>query len=837
MISSIAILPLSSAAEAEKAIKAAKAPGKDHASTGGIVEDGDTSGNDDDHSVDPSTRDTDDDRGTTTPARANTEPDLNPSTSVAEDVIGRRGQYGQFAERWFSRNGWVPGRGQVTGAAASTFKAVGQFARSTGEAVLPQSVAGPPAAAPKETPPIAISLLPKLLKTMTMMLCSRSFFFSYDLDVTRRLGTGVRKTDLPLHKVADPLVWLPLAVQLQITYCPQFFWNRHLSTDLLESGLHGFVLPVMQGFVGQRAFVVPDDSSDATPVPVEKTEASTDTRKKPQGQDYRMTLISRRSVKRSGLRYLRRGVDEEGQAANTVETEQILSRVSKGQDAVSMSFTQLRGSIPLYFSQSPYSFKPAPILRHSTEVNQAAFKRHFKFVQDRYGRVQIALLVDKRGVEAPIGQEYEKYVDRLNDDKKAEDNSKLGFCWFAFHEECRGMKFENVCRLVSSLESTLASCGYTKHADGKVQKRQLGVCRTNCMDCLDRTNVCQSAFGRHMLKRQMENLGMKEMDLQFGEHSRWFNTLWADNGDAISKQYASTAALKGDYTRTSKRNYQGALTDFSLTLSRYYSNIVNDYFSQAVIDYLLGNVTAAVFEEFEANLFSADPGMSISKIRQNAIDVSAKIVIENEAEDLRCGFVLLTPSHTSTLRSFPLEQVVFLLTSHAMYLVHFDWNTEKVQSFEKLDLEGIVSIQRGTYITSTFSTSDTDPSRNVGFVVKYKPLKTHIARVNTRSMSTSLDAPPKPGRQGKSKGAGEFMAFKTPPRSSTASGSGGPQEAEASMSEVAVIDSVCDEVGRAMGQPLDDLVEKKDIISLDEAKKKTGYLEQMGNSLKRYIWA
>jgi hypothetical protein len=52
---------------------------------------------------------------------------------------------------------------------------------------------------------------------------------------------------------------------------------------------------------------------------------------------------------------------------------------------------------------------------------------------------------------------------------------------------------------------------------------------------------------------------------------QWFNTLWADNGDSISKQYASTAAMKGDFTRTRKRDFQGALKDMGISISRFYS--------------------------------------------------------------------------------------------------------------------------------------------------------------------------------------------------------------------------------------------------------------------------
>lgn len=53
----------------------------------------------------------------------------------------------------------------------------------------------------------ANALVPKLLRTTRMLLSSRSFFYSYDLDITRRLGgENMRNAELPLSKSVDPLV-------------------------------------------------------------------------------------------------------------------------------------------------------------------------------------------------------------------------------------------------------------------------------------------------------------------------------------------------------------------------------------------------------------------------------------------------------------------------------------------------------------------------------------------------------------------------------------------------------------------------------------------------------
>jgi len=44
-------------------------------------------------------------------------------------------------------------------------------------------------------------------------------------------------------------------------------------------------------------------------------------------------------------------------------------------------------------------------------------------------------------------------------------------------------------------------------------KEQTSVIRTNCMDCLDRTNVVQSAFARQVITKQLVDAGIfKESD-------------------------------------------------------------------------------------------------------------------------------------------------------------------------------------------------------------------------------------------------------------------------------------------------------------------------------------
>lgn len=570
----VALTPCSSKAEAEESIQKTDRHLEKDDSPNSLSEDDESS----DEEVEPRTSiadEVDDALSEEGGARV-----VSPRSSVAEDVFHRRGSYGRFAQSWFSRGGWTQGQKRSMGMSNSPALSPTRDEDSTSTAVEKTP------SKESSTPPEEVSdLLPKLLRTAQVLFgSSHSFYFSYDFDITRNLEkrAAFPNTEAPLYTQVDSI----------------FFWNRNLLQPFLAAGQDSVALPVMQGFVGQRTFTVdsnppqiddsardsvelsnlPASGSQATTTGIEKAKESLERR--PSEKDYTVTLISRRSTQRAGLRYLRRGINQDGFVANMVETEQLLSPTNCDDYSQVHSFLQIRGSIPLFFMQSPYALKPVPVLQYSEATNRQACQKHFERLAKNYGAVQIVNLVEKHGVESTIGMRYENTVDYLNRVTSEEQESTdkniqstrepLAFEWFDFHEACRGMKFENVSLLLSRLRDKLESFGSTKWADGKLVAKQKGVVRTNCMDCLDRTNVCQSSFARHMLEAQLRDEGF-DMSAQIDQETSWFNTLWADNGDAVSKQYASTAAMKGDYTRTKKRDYRGALNDLGLSLARFYS--------------------------------------------------------------------------------------------------------------------------------------------------------------------------------------------------------------------------------------------------------------------------
>ena len=133
-----------------------------------------------------------------------------------------------------------------------------------------------------------------------------------------------------------------------------------------------------------------------------------------------VTLIARRSRYYAGTRYLKRGMDDLGNVANDVETEQIVyeSYTISHSTGKYTSFVQLRGSVPAFWSQDIQRVMPKPPIRidRSSPFSVGA-ARHFNSCLYRYGcPVVIFNLVkkkEKRAHESLLSRELEGSVSLL----------------------------------------------------------------------------------------------------------------------------------------------------------------------------------------------------------------------------------------------------------------------------------------------------------------------------------------------------------------------------------------------------------------------------------------
>lgn len=73
---------------------------------------------------------------------------------------------------------------------------------------------------------------------------------------------------------------------------------------------------------------------------------------------------------------------------------------------------------------------------------------------------------------------------------------------------------------------------------------QSGVLRTNCIDCLDRTNVAQYAYGLQALGRQLHAMGLTDVSKIDPDSSiaAALMDMYQSMGDALAQQYGGSAA-------------------------------------------------------------------------------------------------------------------------------------------------------------------------------------------------------------------------------------------------------------------------------------------------------
>ena len=242
---------------------------------------------------------------------------------------------------------------------------------------------------------------------------------------------------------------------------------------------------------------------------------------------------------------------------------------------------QLRGSIPIFWTQQPsLKYCPDCVIGQNDSQTYKAFKTHIKGLLNKHEKMSMINLVDKKGFQFRIGQKFEEMFELFR--KNFKHPRSINLSWFDYHHECKGMKVENCAKLMDDLKSSLQDYGwlefeiYKDQKPLKVMSYQKGVVRTNCVDCLDRTNVLQSIVGRYYLLTILYSNDIIKMptDPYFGhlpgDLETAFRETWVINGNRMSMLYAGTPALKTDFTRLGKRTIKGMIDDGVNSVTRYF---------------------------------------------------------------------------------------------------------------------------------------------------------------------------------------------------------------------------------------------------------------------------
>jgi len=163
-------------------------------------------------------------------------------------------------------------------------------------------------------------------------------------------------------------------------------------------------------------------------------------------------------------------------------------------------------------------------------------RAHLQQLVDVYERVTLVNLVNHKGHELPVKEAFERTIANVTQADPALA-SRANYVYWDFHTECKKMRFDRISLLIDRLSPSLNTERWfhsvtppiNSHGapggEANVLSRQTGVVRSNCMDCLDRTNVSQSALGKWALSKQLQEVGVLSVKETVEDHPEFMSII------------------------------------------------------------------------------------------------------------------------------------------------------------------------------------------------------------------------------------------------------------------------------------------------------------------------
>lgn len=362
--------------------------------------------------------------------------------------------------------------------------------------------------------------------SLKKLLSSGTFYYSADFDLTRRVQERTSDTSaVAIDSLNAGFLWNSYMIQPLVDFRSRMSQREKSALDaskILTSAIRGFVFTM----------TIPAASSPA--------------RQDRVGMPSTLTLISRLSCRRAGTRFNSRGIDDDGNVANFVETETVFSTPT----GLCFSYAQVRGSVPIFWEQTagllPGQQKIS--ITRSEEATQPAFDKHLENLEYSYGAVHVVnLLSMDKPQEVDLTRRYRYHITRSPLNANLEKgHEQLRSTEYDFHAETRGPAGYEAASAIAKYISDSAD-GFAYYHAEEVEERpsrsgggqadvfrrpvtvlqQEGIFRTNCLDCLDRTNLVQTIISKMALMSFLSHRGERASSDFWVRHG----SLWADNGD------------------------------------------------------------------------------------------------------------------------------------------------------------------------------------------------------------------------------------------------------------------------------------------------------------------
>ncbi|KAI5950277.1 FIG4 [Candida jiufengensis] len=416
----------------------------------------------------------------------------------------------------------------------------------------------------------------KLLSIFRYLDLSKTFYFSYNYDITNSMQTNFMRQKLKNNTKNNNDLYK------NFEYNERFVWNNLLLKPILENdevATYEWFQPIIHGFIDQANISI-------------------------FGKKFYITIIARRSHHFAGARFLKRGMNDKGNVANEIETEQIVGDMLTSSfhdpkyglynNPRYTSYIQHRGSIPLFWTQDMNKLPKPPIQINLPDPFYQSSALHFNDLFYRYGSPIIILNLIKQKEKQPremkLNIEFQRCIKYLNNN--LEEKDKL--IYYAFDMSKHSKKNLDVITPLQkiaqkSIEKTGIFLNGTSLHTTKLQK---GIIRTNCIDCLDRTNAAQFIICKEVLNMQLSELNIIPNDMILDYDSDLINIvteMFHDHGDTIAIQYGGSNLVNTMDSYRRINQWSSHTRDMLNSIKRIYSNSFIDSIRQEAINLFLGN--------------------------------------------------------------------------------------------------------------------------------------------------------------------------------------------------------------------------------------------------------
>ncbi|KAF5098594.1 hypothetical protein DV451_003328 [Geotrichum candidum] len=256
-------------------------------------------------------------------------------------------------------------------------------------------------------------------------------------------------------------------------------------------------------------------------------------------------------------------------------------------------FTLYETKTHFYIEVNNMSPKP-PIELNAPDPYFAAAALHFDDMFARYGpKIKVLNLIktrEKNPRETKLLVKFNECIRYLN--QFLPEENRICYTSWDMSRASKSRDQDVIEFLEKYADETLQMTEFFHNGkNSKDMRVQKGICRTNCIDCLDRTNAAQFVIGKKALGYQLHALNViSDVNIDYDSDAvNMLTEMFHDHGDTIALQYGGSHLVNTMETYRKINQWSSHSRDMIESIRRFYSNSFVDSQRQDAINLFLGN--------------------------------------------------------------------------------------------------------------------------------------------------------------------------------------------------------------------------------------------------------